>query len=40
MEINKAPEQWIKHLKFVRKETIQEQNKILGDSLPLGLSID
>ena len=40
LEINKAPEQWIKHLKSVRKETIQEQNKILGDSLPLGLSID
>jgi hypothetical protein len=39
LETNKAPEQWIKHLKSVRKESIQEQNKILGDSLPLGLRI-
>ena len=40
LRINKTPEQWIKHLKSVRKESIQEQNKILGDSLPLGLSIE
>ena len=39
LETHKAPEQWIKHLKSVRKETIQEQSKILGDSLPLGLRI-
>jgi hypothetical protein len=39
LETHKAPEQWSKHLKSVRKESIQEQNKILGDSLPLGLSI-
>ena len=39
LEVHKAPEQWIKHLKSVRKESIQEQSKILGDSLPLGLSI-
>ena len=38
LEKQSAPEQWIKHLKSVKKETAQEQTKLLGDSLPLGLS--
>jgi molecular chaperone DnaK (HSP70) len=39
LEAHKTPEQWTKHLNSVRKESVQEQNKILGDTLPLGLSI-
>ena len=39
LNIHKAPEQWIKHLQSIREESIQEQSKILGDSLPLGLKI-
>lgn len=36
---HKAPNQWIKHLKMMGKESEQEQTRILGDSLPLGLKL-
>ena len=39
LEANNASKQWSSHLNEVKKESLKEQNKILGDSLPLGLSI-
>lgn len=37
--IHSAPKTWIEHLETPTEESIEEQAKILGDSLPLGLSI-
>jgi len=36
---HKAPNQWIKHLDVMGKESETEQTRILGDSLPLGLKL-
>jgi molecular chaperone DnaK (HSP70) len=36
----KSPENWIAHLDGVKKDSIQEQAKMLGDSIPLGISIE
>jgi len=40
LEKEKSPENWISHLEGVKKDTIQEQAKMLGDSIPLGISIE
>lgn len=37
---NNAPAQWSNHLQNVKKESILEQSRILGDSMPLGLKIE
>ncbi|MCP4177927.1 MAG: Hsp70 family protein [bacterium] len=39
LEKEKSPENWISHLEGVKKDSIQEQAKMLGDSIPLGISI-
>ena len=39
LNTHNAPEQWTKHLQSIQQESLQEQSKILGDSLPLGLKI-
>ena len=36
---NKASVNWIEHLKKVKKDTVAEQGKIAGDSIPLGLTL-
>ncbi|HBM15392.1 MAG TPA: hypothetical protein DD381_03470 [Lentisphaeria bacterium] len=36
---SKAPTHWIKHLESVIEDDTQEQAKLLGDSIPFGLSI-
>ena len=40
LQKNKASVNWIEHLKSAKKESITEQGRIAGDSLPLGLSLE
>lgn len=39
LQKSKAPDHWIKHLETVIEDDAQEKAKLLGDSIPLGLSI-
>lgn len=35
---HQAPEQWVRHLEEPSADSVEEQAKVLGDSLPLGLT--
>ncbi|MCF7791295.1 MAG: hsp70 family protein [Victivallales bacterium] len=37
---HKASVNWIEHLKAVRKDSVSEQGRIAGDSIPLGLTLE
>jgi actin-like ATPase involved in cell morphogenesis len=40
LEKNNASVNWIEHLKKVKQDTVAEQGKIAGDSIPLGLTLE
>ena len=39
LENNKASINWIEHLKKIKQDTVAEQGRIAGDSIPLGLAL-